>query len=126
MLTTGTDIKGQAGIWKPLKVINGRVAGSVRDYLWHISLFSRNARLFLTGSFLIGLTMATVQLLMNLYLKERGGTESYIGTFLSAGALGTAVIAIPAAIALVDVRQAVPLFRQGNQVLRQVLEPGSK
>ena len=57
-------------------------------------------RLFLCGSFLIGLTAAAGGLLMNLYLKEYGAEESFIGRFLSSGAFGTAIVAIPAAFLL--------------------------
>ncbi len=104
MPSTEPKSNHQLDLLSPLKSLNGHIAGSLRDYLWYISLFSRNVRLFLIGSFLIGLTFATAQLLMNLYLKERGGAESFIGTFLSAGAFGTAIIAIPAAIALRKIR----------------------
>ncbi len=84
----------------PLKSINGKVSHTIGEYRAHIRLFSRNVRLFLLGSFLIGLTAAAAGLLMNLYLKESGADESFIGRFLSSGAFGTTIVAIPAAFVL--------------------------
>jgi len=49
---------------------------------------------------LIGLTFSAYMLLLNLYLREQGATESFIGTVLSAGAVGTALISLPAAFLL--------------------------
>jgi MFS family permease len=86
--------------FSPLQLVNGKIRNYAKDYYHHISLFSRNVRLYLAGSFLLGLTAAAAQLLFNLYLKERGADESFIGTFLSAGAFGTAIIALPAAFLL--------------------------
>ncbi|MCX6827583.1 MAG: MFS transporter [candidate division Zixibacteria bacterium] len=77
-----------------------KIIDSIKDYWGHIRLFTPNVRKFLIGSFLISLTAAAGQLLLNLYLKERGASESFIGDLLSAGALGTTIIAIPAALAL--------------------------
>ena len=100
MSAIGPDLRDRVILSSPLKSLKRKISRSIVDYLWHIRLFTRNVRLFLTGSFLIGLTAAAGQLLFNLYLKERGADESFIGTFLSAGAFGTAVIAIPAAFVL--------------------------
>lgn len=86
--------------FSPLKSLNGKISHTVKDYWSHIRLFSRNIRLFLLGSFLLSLTAASIGLLMNLYLKERGADESYIGRFLSSGAVGMTIVAIPAAFAL--------------------------
>ena len=72
----------------------------VKYYLLHIQLFNKNARLFLLSGFLSGLGLAIFGLLFNLYLQENGFTESQIGTILSFGALGSAIMAIPAAILL--------------------------
>lgn len=84
--------------------IGRRVAGSARDYLDHIKLFSRNARLYLLGSFLIGVNFSVFNLLFNLYLRELGFVESRIGSVNSARALGMTLIAIPAAMILSRVR----------------------
>ena len=67
-------------------------------------LFSRNARLYLIGSFLIGINFHVFQLLLNLYLKEFGFAEGDIGLVLSARAVGSTLIAIPAAMLLSRVR----------------------
>ena len=77
---------------------------AISDYRYHLSLFSRNVRLYLTGSFLIGLTFATYQLLLNLYLREQGMSESFIGSILSKGAIGMTLTAIPAAFVLRRIR----------------------
>ena len=71
------------------------------DYLAHVRLFSRNARLFLMGSFFMGFGYSVFWLLMNLYLKQLGLKEGAIGTILAASSFGTVLVAIPAAI-LVD------------------------
>jgi len=70
------------------------------EYYRNLKLFSRNARLYLTASFLIGLTFAAYMLLLNLYLREQGASESFIGSVLSAGAVGMMIISIPAAFIL--------------------------
>lgn len=77
--------------------INGSLARGVKDYWEHLRLFSRNVRLYLLASFLIGLTFSGYLLLLNLYLREQGMTESFIGSVLSAGAVGMAATSIPAA-----------------------------
>jgi predicted MFS family arabinose efflux permease len=57
----------------------------------------RNARLFLAGSFLIGLGQSVFSLLYNLYLRELGLGDAGIGQVLSKTSLGAAVAAIPVA-----------------------------
>ncbi len=89
--------------------VRGLLAG-LRDYLGSIRMFSSNARLFLIGSFLIGLDFKVFQFLFNLYLKELGFAESAIGFLNSSRALGMTLIAIPAAILLTKVRLKVLLY----------------
>jgi MFS family permease len=72
----------------------------IKLYSLHIKYFSKNANLFLLGGLFNGLGLAVFGLLFNLYLKEKGFTESQIGSVLSWGSLGSAVIAIPAAMIL--------------------------
>ncbi len=74
------------------------------DYLKHIKLFSKNARLYLLGSFLIGVNFHVFNLLLNLYLKEYGYVEGDIGMVISARAVGMTMIALPAAILLSRIR----------------------
>ena len=71
---------------------------SIKDYWLHLSLFSRNGRLFLWGSFLVGLSFSIFSLLLNLYFKELGYSESFIGQVLSFTALGAVVTTLPAAL----------------------------
>jgi len=74
------------------------------DYVKNVRLFSRNARLYLFGSFLIGVNFQVFQLLLNLYLKELGFLEGDIGRVLSSRAIGMTLIAIPAALILSRIR----------------------
>ncbi|HPY95910.1 MAG TPA: MFS transporter [Candidatus Cloacimonadota bacterium] len=69
-------------------------------YLVHLRLFSKNAKLFLFGGIFNGIGLSVFSLLFNLYLKEHGFTESQIGQILSWGSLGSALVAIPAAMLL--------------------------
>lgn len=69
-----------------------------RDYIEHVKLFSRNARLFMAGTFFFGFAIGTHWVLLNLYFRETGLSESIIGRILSFEALGTVLMAIPAAI----------------------------
>jgi len=87
----------------PVGKKNGPIA-QIKDYWEHLQLFSINVRLYLTGSFLIGLTFSCYLLLMNLYLREQGVPESFIGEVLSFGALGMTLMAIPAAFILRRIR----------------------
>jgi MFS family permease len=60
--------------------------------------FSRNARLYLGGSLLMGLGHGAVWVHMNLYYRSLGLGEAEIGRILSAGSLGTVLVALPAAV----------------------------
>ncbi|MBU1320250.1 MAG: MFS transporter [candidate division Zixibacteria bacterium] len=70
----------------------------VVDYYRHLRIISRNAALFLLGSFFINMLFSVFYLIFNLYLRELGFSESVIGRILSATAIGSMVAAIPAAI----------------------------
>jgi predicted MFS family arabinose efflux permease len=80
------------------------VTAGLREYVSHVRRFSRNARLFLLGAFLIAINFSAFNLLFNLYLKEQGFVESIIGNVLSARAMGMTLMAIPAALLLSRVR----------------------
>jgi len=82
----------------------GRLRQGVREYLRHVRLFSRNSRLYLTGSFLMGVNFHVFQLLLNLYLRQLGFDEGQIGYVVSSRAVGMTLIAIPAAILMSRVR----------------------
>ena len=70
----------------------------LREYYKNVKTISRNARLFMVGSFFVAFGMAVFMLLFNLYLKERQFDEAQIGTVLMASSLGAALGAIPAAL----------------------------
>jgi MFS family permease len=72
--------------------------GPLRDYAAHLRLFSRNARLYLLGAFFLGIGFGVFQLLLNLYFRELGFRETFIGSVLSRQSLGAMIIAVPAAI----------------------------
>jgi MFS family permease len=69
----------------------------ISDYIADIKLITRNVRLFIIGALLIGLLQAFMYLLLNLYLKDIGYGEGYIGRVLSMLAIGSTVAAIPSA-----------------------------
>lgn len=67
------------------------------DYIGDFKLVTRNIHLFIIGGLLVSLLQASMSLLMNLYLKEMGYGETFIGRVLSMSALGSVFSAIPAA-----------------------------
>jgi len=67
----------------------------LRGYLHHASRFPTAAKLFLAGEFLAGIGQGTLWVLRNLYLKELGYKEGFIGQMLSVSVLGMALIAVP-------------------------------
>ncbi|MFH2056875.1 MAG: MFS transporter, partial [bacterium] len=67
------------------------------DYLADLKLITRNVKLFLVGGLLVGVLSAFMMLLLNLYFKDIGYGEGFIGQVLSMYALGGVVAAIPAA-----------------------------
>jgi MFS family permease len=67
----------------------------IKDYLHHLALFSKEARLFLLGTFFVAYTFSVYQLLLNLYFKELGFKEGFIGSILSAIALGSLLVTFP-------------------------------
>jgi predicted MFS family arabinose efflux permease len=67
------------------------------DYLADLRLMTRNVKLFLLGGLLIGVLAAFMFLLLNLYLKDIGFGETFIGRVLAMFALGGVIAAIPSA-----------------------------
>ncbi len=94
-----------------------KILGIIIDYGGHLKLFSRNARLFLLGVFFAGLNLSIFGLLLNLYFKELGFTEDWIGEILSLSAWGTTLIALPAAL-------IIPKFKVKNILIVSVLFTG--
>lgn len=84
--------------------VRQKIRLSLSDYLSSVRLFSRNARLYLVGSFLMGINAHIFQLLLNLYLKEMGFAESQIGLVISGRAIGMTIAAIPVALILSRVK----------------------
>ncbi|MCX5801887.1 MAG: MFS transporter [Candidatus Eisenbacteria bacterium] len=72
-----------------------RVLSGIKDYVEHLRLFPPNARAFLVGSLLLWTGSSMFALLLNLYFKELGFSEAYIGKVLSIGAVASAILAVP-------------------------------
>ena len=87
----------------PLRKLATEYKGAFRQ-------FSRDARLYLLGSFLAGIGANLVSLLLSLYLKRLGYDEGRIGSFLSIRALGSVLVALPASflVARIDPRRLLP------------------
>jgi MFS family permease len=66
------------------------------DYILDLRAIQKNIRLFLLGGLLMGMLSAFLQLLLNLYLKQSGYGEGFIGRVLSMGSFGAVVAALPA------------------------------
>ena len=77
-----------------------RVISGVKDYVEHLKLFPPNARAFLLGSLLLWIGSSMFMLLLNLYFKELGFSEAYIGKVLSIGALASVILAVPMGLIL--------------------------
>jgi len=84
--------------------LTARLRRGLTEYWSSVGLFSRNARLYLIGWFLIGFNVSCFQLLLNLYLKELGYLEGDIGVIQSYRALGMTAVAIPAALLMSRMR----------------------
>ncbi len=76
------------------------IRNGIVTYVRDLRCLTPNARKYLLGSFFIGMTFSSFMLLLNLYLRECGYTESFIGRVLSAGALGMTLVSIPGAVLL--------------------------
>lgn len=98
------------------KARSGKVKAGIAEYLESVRLFSKNARLYLFGSFLMGVNFHLFQLLLNLYLKEMGFAEGDIGLVVSARAMGMTIAAIPAAYAISKLKLK-PLLIAGSILL---------
>ncbi|MBN2621501.1 MFS transporter [candidate division WOR-3 bacterium] len=68
------------------------------QYVQTLRLFSRNARLFLVGTFFMGMGFSGFMLLFNLYLKSLTFAEGRIGNIITVTTIGTVLMAIPASI----------------------------
>jgi len=95
-----TELKSPPAGSSPRLSVRRRVAREVTEYSDQLGMFSRNARLFLLGSFLLSLAFSMFHLMRNLYLKEAGFGEVFIGEALSIFSLGSLIGAVPAAVLL--------------------------
>jgi MFS family permease len=78
-----------------------RALGSVvREYIDQVRSAGPRPRLYLSGIFLVGLGQSIFSLLLNLYLRTLGFSDSGIGQILSKLSLGAAIAAIPVALVL--------------------------
>ncbi len=66
----------------------------VREYLGHIARFPPAARGFLAAQVLYEFGKTAVWVLRNLYLKQAGFDEPFIGSTLAAGSLGMALVVV--------------------------------
>jgi MFS family permease len=81
-------------------VVHRALGGAVREYVDQVRGAGRRARLYLAGIFLVGLGQSIFSLLLNLYLRTLGFSDSGIGQILSKLSLGAAVAALPVAFVL--------------------------
>jgi len=84
--------------------MKAKIKNGIITYIRDLRRLTPNARKYLLGAFFIGMTFASFQLLLNLYLREKGFGESLIGSVLSAGAIGMTLVSIPGAVLLSRVR----------------------
>lgn len=82
----------------PLFVTRQKTDRGITQYIHTLRLFSRNARLFLVGTFFMGMGFSGFMLLFNLYLKSLTFAEGRIGNIITVTTLGTVLMAIPASI----------------------------
>ncbi len=76
----------------------------IGEYAAHLRLFSRNARLYLGGTFFYGFGLGAFWVLLNLYLRALGISDTLIGRLLAFQSLGTVLVAIPAGVIATRVR----------------------
>ena len=67
----------------------------IKTYIERLKAFSTNARLFLVGGFLFGISGGINQLLFNFYVLSQGYTEGTLGKIVTARSLTTLLAAIP-------------------------------
>jgi MFS family permease len=77
--------------------VHRAVRNVVWEYIEQVRSAGRGAQLYLAGLFLVGLGSSIFSLLLNLYLRTLGFSDSGIGQILSKLSLGAAVAAIPVA-----------------------------
>ncbi len=74
-----------------------KLTHGISEYSARVRSFKPNARWFLLGNLCVGFGLSIFVLLFNLYLKELGFTEDFIGRVLSFGSFGLFLAALPSA-----------------------------
>lgn len=69
----------------------------VSEYIADLKLITHNIHLFVLGGLMIGIVQASMSLLLNLYLKDAGFRETFIGRTLAFNSFGGVAAALPAA-----------------------------
>jgi len=77
-----------------------RIASESKQYIQRVSMLSRNAKLYLVATSLLGLSFGIWAVIFNLYLnlKEIGFQPDFISNMFTVGAIATGVIALPAGL----------------------------
>lgn len=79
-----------------------KAEASKASFFWtyreHIAAFTQNARLYLTGSIMLGIVMGIFQLLFNFYVLSLGYNQEVLGTLVSFRSATSLIAAIPAAL----------------------------
>ena len=88
---TGTPVQEKS-------ILEAPKASFFCTYKEHISAFTQNARLYLSGSLILGIVMGIFQLLFNFYVLSLGFNEEVLGTLVSFRSLAALISAIPAAL----------------------------
>lgn len=68
---------------------------TVRDYLAHVNMFRRNARLYLVNVIITGLAIGIFRLLMNFYILSLGYDEALLGQLITTNSLTALIAALP-------------------------------
>ncbi|HSN94752.1 MAG TPA: MFS transporter, partial [Anaerolineaceae bacterium] len=68
------------------------------NYREHIAAFTKNARLYLIGSILLGIVMGIFQLLFNFYVLSLGFNQEVLGTLVAFRSATSLITALPIAL----------------------------
>jgi MFS family permease len=69
-----------------------------KQYVQRVGMLSRNARLYLLATGMLGLSSGIWVVIFNLYLKRVGFQDNFIGNVFTASAIATGLIALPAGL----------------------------
>jgi MFS family permease len=80
----------------PPLTLRAQAAGGLRGYVSKLRLFSRNARLYLAYTIVIGVAFGIYRLVFNFYVLGLGYDQSFLGKVLTANSLTALLVALPA------------------------------